>query len=343
MGTVSFTGATTKDRFGNTHAQLPAMSATSLVDSPVSLAADGTVRANGGFGRARVLVEGAGSTDSAFVSVAPAGTIVGYESARISPLIGRINGVGARVLGRFVLEVHADATYPSWAPDGSNFVVRAIWPTSQEGALYLIDTLGNYRQISERLYLYPVSQGHFSADGQWIYYAHVSFDNAQTRYIFRIRPDGTGRELLFSSTRFDGAWNAPVPSPDGRYLFVDGYDENSRKPLSGRVDVLSNSVRRYDVAAGKPAYSAAANLVAMEGSDGRIYVARPDGSELRPLTCSVGSFGTGGLSSPSWSPDGNWIVARSEALKRLVVIRASDGAYVPVGLGANVLTPAWKP
>ena len=107
----------------------------------------------------------------------------------------------------------------------------------------------------------------FTPDGKWIYYnsedAAVRPGHAQ---LFRMRPDGSGRERLTFDDRVN--W-FPHPSPDGSLIVFISYDPGT---ITHPADV-----------------------------DVELRVMRPDGSDLKTVCALFGGQGT--LNTNSWAAD----------------------------------------
>jgi Tol biopolymer transport system component len=304
---------------------------------------DGVVRATSDFGRARFLVTGAGKTDSAFVSAAPQGTLGAYDYGRYALTIVRLNGTRAVRFPQLTLDQLMIPHALSWQADGSKMIATVEWISGGYG-IYLFDTLGTYVPVVPRQHRSEFGRPRFSLDGQWLYYhAQTYTATDQVSDIYRVHPDGSGNELLFSSTFVkSGFWRSPSPTSSPQFLFVDGYDVPTNSIMSGRLDLVTRTITRWPVDGFGAVYSPAADLVVIAPTDGRLVVMRPDGTGVRVLTTGLTS-GSGTNAAPTWSPDGRWILAVHPALDRYVIVRVSDGATVPLTLGANYGPPAWRP
>lgn len=216
----------------------------------------------------------------------------------------------------------------------------------------------------------------WSPDGQWIYFIETVPDRglfpsggAARHYtlaypiVTRVRPDGSGREVVLSGLYNSGPNNAwkwffwlrqPVISPDGKTMAV-----LSDAPQPGRMDVV---LQFYDLETGKltrlnvpeepplghqdAAWRPDGKLLAFvrNGRDGargipRIYLYNPVSKRTVPLT-------GGGYSSPAWSPDGKFLAAtRTTNLGTdVVILNGSTGAEVMrLTTDGRSWGPAWSP
>jgi TolB protein len=149
--------------------------------------------------------------------------------------------------------------------------------------------------------------------------------------------DSVGEEAV----AYDPSW-----SPDGKHIL---FTEFRCEGCLGRIHVMP--ARR---AAGKhwltraigvgfhPRWAPNGKLIAFVGTDGGIYVMRPDGSHKRLIA-------SGGLTSdgPAWSPDSRRLAfSRQETATRwrLYVVRADGTGVHPLTSGRfPAVNPSWSP
>src|SRR6185295_4312464 len=111
--------ATVLDRFGNAPPLASTLTLTSLIEAAVTLTASGGAKATGNFGRVRISVQGAGQSDSAFISVVPSGTIAYFDNGVPGIFTARLNGTVVRSFNKHVAEQHAVPTGIDWEPGGA--------------------------------------------------------------------------------------------------------------------------------------------------------------------------------------------------------------------------------
>ena len=338
--------ATVLDRFGNAPPIASTLTLTSLIDAPVTLTASGGARATGTFGRVRIGVQGAGKTDSAFISVVPTATIVYSDNALTSMFTARLDGTVLRRFSKFVSETFSAPFSIDWDPSGAGRFVIAAEQTGIYEGLFMVDTSGSYRAIEPLSYEPAIGTGHFSTDGQWVYYSkgfHSKINGQIDRYeLYRIHPDGTGSERVYSPPAgTTGYWN-PVPVPGGRYVIVTGFNAQGNWSAA-RLDITTGATLEYGPYF-NASYCAASDLVAMTAQDGGLWVVKSDGTGLHALPPMPGTgTGNGSYAPPGWSPDCAWMLAVNQKNGRPVAIRMSDGAIVPITVGSQPAYLTWKP
>jgi Tol biopolymer transport system component len=333
-------GAVLRDQFKNLRPELPTATVTNLVDAAVAVGTGNRVSATNAFGRSRIRFAGAGTSDSVFVSVVPQGTIAVTMSDYPGIEVVGLDGSDARPLSRFASELFLFATFPDWAPDGSVMALEMLSNAGESGVVTM-DSLGAYRFVVPRSYPNFIGPPHYTADGQWVYYSRsASLDGPEE--LWRVHPDGSGVEKVFTPAPGGTDWIDPRLAPDGHSLFVNAFDGTSF--FSARLDPVTGYATRFPDGYINPTFSAAANLVVIETRLGQLALVKPDGTQFHVLTVPLSeSDGDGHQGYPSWSPDGKWLVAHDETLGRPVVVRVSDGAIVPILPGQSTGAAAWRP
>jgi imidazolonepropionase-like amidohydrolase/Tol biopolymer transport system component len=104
----------------------------------------------------------------------------------------------------------------------------------------------------------------------------------------------------------EGTWMSLDVSRDGRWIVFDLLGDIYRMPISGGNAELISGGASYEV---QPRFSPDGSTIAFtsdrDGGD-NIWLMNPDGSNRRQLTKETVRL----LNTPSWSPDGNYLLAR---------------------------------
>jgi Tol biopolymer transport system component len=174
----------------------------------------------------------------------------------------------------------AQGTNPAWSPSGDRLVVEQ--GTSDEGDtstgspnLAIVDVeTGASRPLSKR-----AGSPAWSPDGRYI--AFVDYRSQAFRSITRIRPDGTGRKVIY---RADPQWATAAPdwSPDGNSL---AFVKSSQKASSLAV-IAAGGGQRHRVARRSAKHPFTS--VAWAPSGGRLAFAAYKGTRQNVYTVSVG-------------------------------------------------------
>jgi Tol biopolymer transport system component len=199
---------------------------------------------------------------------------------------------------------------PSWSPDGSRIVVTQALGGRYGSDLAVVDVT---RATFARITRSPSddTEPSWSPDGRWIAFASGNrAADGEDGEIYLVTPDGRGVRRLIAN-EFDD--RSPAWSPDGtRLAFV-----RSSVPEGGYPELWTMT------------------------SDGRSAVrVHPDS-------------GRGGLrrwsdTSPSWSPDGRWLVYVTDQLWHLVdvfIVEVDGDAKFNLTPGSQSydIEPAWQP
>lgn len=178
---------------------------------------------------------------------------------------------------------------------------------------------------------------HWSRDGDRVYFTG---HDAQGAKPYRVRPDGTGLEVMPGYVH-DGHIGAhPSPSPDETRVAY--FRERTGTPAQIWIQ---NLVTRAVIASGIPGNGP-------EWSHGeQVAFTKPTGSRMGPISV-MNSDGTGVRVIASaldyepglgWSADDKWIVARNFRANRLVLVEVATGKVLPLPYSADMAYPTWKP
>jgi hypothetical protein len=296
-GTFTFRGSTV-DRAGNARTD-PATY--EVVGSAIRLTPTGLATADSvGIVRVRIraAIGSVTATDSGTVAVVPSAQVMWSNGFDL--IMGTLNGSTSRTVIR-------DALAATPEPQGNRIVFTRL-------GLMVIDTLGVGGPVATPGFSYA-TYPEWSRDG-WIYFHGETIGGVR---IARIRPDGTGIELLAPA----GSAYA-TPSPDGRSV---AYAERGMIRI---LDLQTRTVRTVVNSdnGSNPRWSPTGDRVAFIRNS-RLWVARVDGSPAQEAsTAPVGSTGI------TWSPDARWILAQQR------LIDVNTGFHLVISWVGDY--PAWR-
>jgi Tol biopolymer transport system component len=224
----------------------------------------------------------------------------------------RPNGTGLQQL----TELDGNAFHPDWSPDGTRIV---FWLEDQ--AIYIMNADGSdLHEVTS-----PGGQPSFTPDGHHVVYECASQSCGGRSGIFLMRDDGSDAPGLRLSRNpfYQEGDSDPQVSPDGETVtFVRHKVEGELQALLA-VDIDGTNLRRiarYTLEVGiKHDWAPDASRIVVtpyaDFPDDRfpsVATIAPDGSGLQFLTSpsrgEVASF------AGSYSPDGEWIVFRAQAV-----------------------------
>jgi hypothetical protein len=290
--------------------------------SRATVTAAGLVRAEA-VGRAHIRIRGAQRLDSVGVSVVPSGTLAAM--AGTSLVLVRLDGTGYRTVKRFVEE--GAYQRQRWAPSGD----RLVYEFAADGSHSRLYTVG-LDGISQRLFttgaLHSEIVATYSPDGGWVYFAgqpNLSYGNTE---IWRVRTDGSGAERV-GPPSVPNSSTAPTLSPDGSRVAM--VSSSTIQVL----DLATRSVTDLGIQGAAPRWSPTGTLIGYVDG-GVVKLVRPDGTGLRALTDTTRRYGEW----LDWSPDGQWLVARSGTVD---LLRASTGERLPLPFTRTLAWPTYQP
>ncbi|MGE5803438.1 MAG: TolB family protein [Gemmatimonadota bacterium] len=332
---------TAADRYGNRRAEVVQLSAGT---AGVSVSGN-VVRADAGPSRQLVRAQATGVKDSTWVSIVPRGELLAHAMrAIVGDSIGvaivRLDGSGFR---RVVVETQprqytgeeppGHEMNPRWDPTAARLVYQEMSATQR---LFVADLAGHTQPL---IFPSPFSaefHPDFSPDGVWVYFAARSPGLAQST-IWRVHADGTSLEQAPFGP--DGSESRPAVSPDGQWLAYtsDGF-VHVRSLVTGDRTALhvSGTAPRWSPAGDFIAYVVTA--ADYSGYSGPLRIVRPDGTDDRQLVTAE-AYAPG----VDWTPDGQYIVAKTANFGLLELIAVASGATIPLPYSARLSSPAWRP
>jgi roadblock/LC7 domain-containing protein len=296
------------DRFGNPRDEV----ASSVVNlTPAVCTLSGTQLTGTTMGRCIVAAQEGTIRDTARATVVPSGRMVALNSF-FELALRSTDGSGNRSL---FFTSHASLS-PAWSPDGSMLVFYEGDPASNS-QLFVSDTNGvRLTTVGGTQSFLGAATGRFSPDGQWVYFSGRATGNDPIT-IWRMRPDGTGREMMLASTQsfpVTQAWR-PSVSPNGQTV---AFDMNGIITL---LDVATRQPTLLNVQGVAPSFSPDGQTIAYFGPDGSgLRLVNANGTNSR--TVSNESFDE--WQAPQWTSETNWIFAGVR------FVNVSNGTVLPL-------------
>ena len=227
---------------------------------------------------------------------------------------------------------------PVWLMDDSKILFESARDGNWE--IYIMNADGTQQMNLSRT---PEDEADpvLSPDGNRVVFKSKR-DRLWQLYVMDI--DGANVIPLADSEYREGAYDDPVWSPDGRQVaFVSNRDSNSEiyimevpepNPFlrgeagtsSGFISVPQN-VTRHPARDENPVWSPDGSQIALVSDRHgvrKVYIVRPDGTGLSPLSSVPIYNGT-----PQWSPDGRWIayIARNPRGPFIQLVNVADGRH----------------
>lgn len=339
----SFTlSARARDRHGNPRdAQGVALR---VLSGPASVA--GSTVSGTAVGRAAVVAELAGRADTAYVSVVPAATIAAYTSVALSNQKATLYTLrldGAQLAGRVTTGAWAgySATMGSaWSTDGTRLFYHDS-NTDHTRSMYVLElATGATRRLmpaADRM----LEESWPRSAGGWVYFEGGGFQ--EPLMLYRVRPDGTGRQQV--TPREAGTARHAAPSPDGSLIAFLG---SNATPMPLHVmEVATGQVRNLNVIGLSPRWHPGGGEIFYVASAditygaGQIRAIRPDGTGDRAVTQPGSRFGA----HFDFSPGGEYLIAASND-GVLTLVQVATGVEMPIptpSIPQRMMAPSWKP
>ncbi len=333
LGATVQLNSTVTDRIGNPRSDPIIFSVSS--SAVIAITPQGWVTTKA-YGVQTVYLQAGIKQDSMIVSVVPSGAF-----AFVSPSSGteiwvvNLDGTGLRRIVRSDGSPRYESA-PVWSPDGTEILygapgIQTFPDPNGSMRLYRTTLTGTSRRFIANP---PASLGEeahaqYTHDGTWVYFGgHLT---STTFRLWRARPDGTDpEELGILLGNGDVDWR-PSPSLDGAQLAFNA--GNQRIKI---LNVATRTLTSFDVQGFYVQWSPTQNLLAItQDWMGPLNLVNSDGSTVRTI-------GTGYTGTPSWSPDGQWLLVR-RVDGRLDLVQSATGQIIPLPFSMGFSEPAWKP
>ncbi len=187
---------------------------------------------------------------------------------------------------RYSLTDYQNDLEPDWSPDGE----RVVFTTSRDGfqELYTMRADGtDLKRLTNNTGLNDL-RARYSPDGQRIAYMTNYSVGDGTGEIWVMNADGSQPRRMTNNDTDD---SQPIWSPNGRYLVFTGRTAATSSDLfvyDFQMETL-RQITALPTVDGNPVWSPDGEWIAFvsyttNGQQSRIYIVRPDGTALRPLT-----------------------------------------------------------
>jgi Tol biopolymer transport system component len=235
--------------------------------------------------------------------------------------------------------LHVSATCAVWFPDGSRILITndAAGPGAPLRPAVVDPDGSNLRPLdATRNPDLNLGCGDVSPDGTRIALEGFGQDgHDELNGIYSVRASDGGELVRL----LRGPVSPPRYSPDGTRLSFFDTKEGVSPTGSGALFVMGADgtdlvrITPWGYAFDDHAWSRDGSWIVFQRPYGRLYLVRPDGSDLHRVPVDLPP-GTGAL-NPSWSPDGTWIVFSLQRSDRAEIYMAR-----PDGTGLRKVTGA---
>lgn len=318
----------------------------STVSTDISVSPAGIVRGLA-IGRAKIAIQLAAFSDSAFTSVVPQATLAvrdysGFVGDSTGYAQMNLDGSGYRRL--FNTDIlpssygPSNTLAPQWIPGTGKLVhLRAVGGVTR---LFVSDSGASaLRLIGSPGSITGESDPDVSADGAWVYFVGHS-DSGDA--IWRVATTGGVPERLTPVTP-GLQLHSPSISPDGTHLVYTVAPSGIFFRAYVRDLTTGDTTRLSDNQAAGTLWSPAGDWIVYAASypyagySGPLHLVRPDGTEDHEL--SGDPYFWGG----SWSPDGSYVlVMRAAAPGHAELINVETGLRLPLIYDRTWYGPAWR-
>ena len=308
-----------------------------VASGPVTVNVAGAVTTTA-IGRAAVVVEALGYSDTAYLSVVPEAWVATQEfypgnGGPEGIFLMQLDGSGRDSLTSGLINSFTPHGF-GWSPDG----LQLILPRGT--ALHLLRP-GGVEQPLVEMTAELNTAARFSRDGQWVYFALASASPTQRSGLYRIKPDGTSLEHIGDDTAHFGTDYFAAPSHDGLSVaysstrtpcFVD--------PCIRVLDLATNLDRVYGtqdylVRGAMAAWSPVEDLIAYS-SGSAVRLIRSDGTPRGVVAQDAGQ-----VKWMEWSPDGHWLIVAADF--GVVLFGVQNGLRLPLAQFLSYSATIWRP
>lgn len=327
------------DRFGNVRPEMPEL-ATNVADLQVS----GTTITATGLTEGWVVARTGAMADSLRIRAVPAGRLVVWWPPDGTVALVNLDGTDTRTVVSSVGSHYG--VFPRFSASGARVVMHRGdlgWGGVPIGII-AADTTGSGRTELAPPGLTQVTQVRGAADGTYLFVARpvaTPSRPAPPASLWRATADGATSPIVeipeYAGGTIGGYGGADL-SPDGRRLAYVVGPAGADSPTPLRVlDVETGTVATIAPNGISPRWSPSGDRIAYvvnprgssSGGGGRLHVAAADGSGARAIGVRSVSVGI------AWSPDGRYLLARSDGEATLRVFEVDGDRTVALRLGVT--------
>jgi hypothetical protein len=266
-------------------------------------------------GRSEIEVRFGTARDTSRASVVPPGLLAAVHSY-VGVYVMNLDGTSVRTL----TAISDYSVFPQWSPDGKRITIYEGNPygTVLVTAVSVLDGTRTPVVPTPASLLGGAAWVRPDMAGLLYFSGPQSGNGAMT--VWRMNSDGGGLvQVGAPANAYD--FTHPAPSPDGKTVL---YDVDPQGIMA--IDVATGTVHALGLQGSFPVYSPDGTQIAYLSGTG-LMIANSDGTSSRALP---GSFSSDGISAPSWSADGKWILAPRPGQGPAALVRVSDGVVLPL-------------
>jgi len=242
---------------------------------------------------------------------------------------------------------------PAWSPDGQQIAFSSTQDTPPQ--IYVMNADGSdQKQLTHDKTPTGARNPSWSPDGKYIFF--ISNPDTQRAEIYVMNADGSEQRRLTNNQNFEHGLSV---SPKGDAIAVSTElhgDSGLYSPQQIYLTSLDGVIKKQLTNVGyndSPAWSPNGEFIVFHSYDGNggsgIYIIKADGSAQVSLTQSTNTNSSPvyvNNLTPSWSPDGNYIVFASnrDGNYNLYTVKTDGSELTQItNMPGDEMAPVWSP